>query len=67
MVWRGASSAKDNEVVSMMQQVADIIGSISTNDVAFIFAVIMNFILLFGLYLTNGISMVLADMARTLE
>ncbi|CDW83046.1 UNKNOWN [Stylonychia lemnae] len=67
MVWRGAQTAKDSSVLSIFEQIANIIGSISTNDVAFIFAITMNFVLLFGLYCINGVSVLLSDIARNLE
>jgi hypothetical protein len=50
-----------------MEQIAEIIGSISSNNLAFIFAIMMNFFLIFGLYMLNMGNVVLSELAKSIE
>jgi hypothetical protein len=51
----------------VFESVFDLIGSVSSNPLAFLFALMMNFVLLFGIFLLNLCSIYLADLARALE
>eukprot|EP00347_Sterkiella_histriomuscorum_P000223 403376711 len=67
VVFKGSKSAKNNEIMSIVEKVAEIVGSISSNDLAFIFAIFMNFILIFGLYLLNMTNVILLELAKQIE
>jgi len=67
VVYKSTFNQKNDSIVKFIQNTADIIGSISSNNVAFIFAIMMNFVLLFGFHCINMGSVLLADMARVIE
>jgi hypothetical protein len=51
----------------VIESILDILGSISNNPFSFLFAVMMNFVLIFGLFCLNLCSIYLAEIARALE
>ncbi len=51
----------------VLDTLLDIIGSISTDPFSFLFALMMNFILLFGIFVLNLCSVILADLAKSIE
>jgi uncharacterized membrane protein SpoIIM required for sporulation len=51
----------------MLEGVLDILSTISNNTFSFVFAVIMNFLLILGLFAINLCSIYLADLAKSLE
>ena len=51
----------------VLETLLDIIGSISTDPFSFLFALMMNFILLFGIFVLNLCSVILADLAKSIE
>lgn len=51
----------------VFESIIDVVSAISTNPFAFVFALIMNFVLLFGIFSLNLSSIYLADLARALE
>jgi len=53
--------------ILVFESVLDIIGSVSSNPLSFLFALMMNFVLLFGIFCLNLCSIYLADLARALE
>eukprot|EP00347_Sterkiella_histriomuscorum_P020990 403335687 len=60
------TSSSYNSIV-VFESILELIGSVSSNPLAFLFALMMNFVLLFGIFLLNLCSIYLADLARALE
>lgn len=60
------TSTTYNSIV-VFESILELIGSVSSNPLAFLFALMMNFVLLFGIFLLNLCSIYLADLARALE
>lgn len=54
-------------ILLVLENLLDIIGSISTNPFSFLFALMMNFILIFGIFGLNFCSIFLVDIAKALE
>ena len=68
IVYRGTVvQSRSYNAIVMLESILDVIGSISSNPFAFLFALLMNFILLFGLFCLNLCSIYLADLARSME
>lgn len=51
----------------VFESVFSLLSSVSSNPVAFVFALLMNFVLLFGIFMLNLCGIYLADLARALE
>ena len=60
------TSSNYNAIV-VFDSILELIGQVSTNPLAFLFALMMNFVLLFGIFLLNLCSIYLADIAKGLE
>ena len=55
------------QMLIIFESVLDMIASLSNNTFSFIFALMMNFILLFGIFCLNVCSAYLADIAKRIE
>ena len=51
----------------MLESILDVIASLSNNTFSFMFALMMNFFLLFGIFCLNVCSLYLADVATSIE
>ncbi len=60
------STQKSNSNDSLAQ-ISELLGSLASNNVAFVFAIVMNFVIFFGLYLLNMFSLILVDLAKQIE
>lgn len=69
IVYRSTSQSFNGQynAIMVLETLLDIIGSISTDPFSFLFALLMNFILLFGIFVLNLCSVVLADLAKSIE
>ena len=54
-------------LLAFLEGVLDLISTISTNPFSFFFAVVMNFILLYGIFSLNMCSLCLVEIAKALE
>ena len=54
-------------VLLILENLIDVIASLSNNTFSFLFALMMNFFLLFGIFCLNICSIYLADLARSIE
>ncbi len=69
IVYRSTSQSINGayNAILVLETLLDIIGSISTDPISFLFALMMNFILLFGIFVLNLCSVVLSDLAKSIE
>ncbi len=68
VVWKATqATTSQTSAFIILESVLLLIGTIATDPLSFIFALMMNFVLLFGIFLLNWSSMTLADLARALE
>jgi ABC-type transport system involved in cytochrome bd biosynthesis fused ATPase/permease subunit len=51
----------------VLETVLTLIGTVATNPFSFIFALMMNFILIFGIFCLNWCSLYLADLTKAVE
>ena len=59
--------AQQKPNASVLSQISELIGNLANNNVAFVFAIMMNFALFFGLYFLNMCSLILVDLAKQIE
>lgn len=57
----------DYEVLIILESVLDVIGSLSNDTVSFLFALLMNFLILVGLFSLNLCSAYLVEIAKAIE
>lgn len=56
-----------NRLINVLDNFLDVISSLSNDVFSFLFALLMNFILLFGIYFLNMVSLYLADISKSIE
>jgi hypothetical protein len=61
------SAISSTPLFAFLENLLDLLSSISRNPFQFFFAVVMNFILLYGVFLLNVCSLYLVDIAKALE
>jgi hypothetical protein len=61
------SKASDFGVIAALESLLDVIASLSNDVFSFVFALLMNFILLFGIYIMNVLSLYMAELAKSIE
>lgn len=69
VVYKSTISKSDDEngIITLLESILDVIASLSNNVFSFVFALLMNFFLLMGLYGLNLISFYLAELAKSIE
>lgn len=56
-----------SSVLNFLENLLDLLSSVAANPFSFFFAVVMNFVLLYGLFTLNIFSLYLIDIARLIE
>jgi hypothetical protein len=68
VVYRAATSqTKPRDLFDIFESLLDLLASLSNNTLSFIFAVMMNFVILGGIYCLNVCSVYLVELARAVE
>lgn len=72
IVYTGSSvfartSVSDSAVIAFLESMLDLLSTISKNPFSFFFTVLMNFILLYGIFMINMCSLYLVEIAKSLE
>ena len=57
----------DYDVLTILESMLDVIGSLSNDTLSFLFALMMNFFLLLGIFLLNICSLYMAEVAKSIE
>ena len=60
-------SSNSNVLIHWLDSFLDVISSISNDVFSFLFALLMNFVLLIGIYLLNVVSLFLAELSKSIE
>jgi hypothetical protein len=61
------SSTEHDDIITLLERVLDVISSLSNDTFSFLFALWMNFVLLFGVICLNVCSLYLAEVAKSIE
>ena len=68
VVYQGTLGHSDDyEVIIILESMLDVIGSLSDNTLSFLFALLMNFLMLLGIFCLNICSLYLAEIAKAIE
>jgi hypothetical protein len=61
------SAYSENAAIAFLESLLDLLVTISDNKFSFFFAVVMNFVLLYGLIMINMCSSYLVELSKALE
>lgn len=62
-----ASVSQNYAFITLIENILDLISSLSNNILAFIFAIIMNFLIFFSIYGLNWCSLYMSEVAKQIE